>query len=50
MTDKVYKVLRANEWETASNTGKIATDLDNVDGFIHLSSAVQLAAKLLLVN
>ena len=46
MTDKVYKVLRANEWETASNTGKIVTDLDNVDGFIHLSSAVQLAATL----
>ena len=46
MTDKVYKVLRANEWETASNTGKIVTDLDNVDGFIHLSTAVQLAATL----
>jgi uncharacterized protein (DUF952 family) len=46
MTDKVYKVLRADEWETASNTGKIITDLDNGDGFIHLSTAVQLAAKL----
>ena len=46
MTDKVYKVLRANEWETASNTGKIVTDLDNIDGFIHLSTAVQLAATL----
>ena len=46
MTDKVYKVLRANEWETASNTGKIVTDLDNGDGFIHLSTAVQLAATL----
>ena len=46
MTDKVYKVLRANEWETASKTGKIVTDLDNVDGFIHLSTAVQLAATL----
>jgi uncharacterized protein (DUF952 family) len=46
MTDKVYKILRANEWETASNTGKIVTDLDNVDGFIHLSTAVQLAATL----
>jgi hypothetical protein len=42
MTDKVYKVLRANEWETASNTGKIVTDLDNGDGFIHLSTAVSL--------
>jgi uncharacterized protein (DUF952 family) len=46
MTDKVYKVLRADEWETASNTGKIITDLDNGDGFIHLSTAVQLAATL----
>ena len=46
MTDKVYKVLRANEWETASKTGKIITDLDNGDGFIHLSTAVQLAATL----
>ena len=46
MTDKVYKVLRANEWETASNTGKIVTDLDSGDGFIHLSTAVQLAATL----
>ena len=46
MKDKVYKVLRANEWETASNTGKIVTDLDSGDGFIHLSTAVQLAATL----
>ena len=46
MMDKVYKVLRANEWEIASKTGKIVTDLDNVDGFIHLSTAVQLAATL----
>ena len=46
MTNKVYKVLRAKEWEAASNTGKIITDLDNGDGFIHLSTAVQLAATL----
>ena len=46
MMDKVYKVLRANEWEIASKTGKIVTDIDNVDGFIHLSTAVQLAATL----
>ena len=42
MTNKVYKVLRAKEWEAASDTGKIITDLDNEDGFIHLSTAVQL--------
>ena len=46
MTNKVYKVLRAKEWEAASDTGKIITDLDNGDGFIHLSTAVQLAATL----
>ena len=46
MTNKVYKVLRAKEWEAASNTGKIITDVDNGDGFIHLSTAVQLAATL----
>ena len=48
MTDKVYKILRANEWENASSTGKIVTDLDNEDGFIHLSTAIQLAATLSL--
>ena len=46
MTKKVYKILRTNEWEAASNTGKIITDLDNADGFIHLSTALQLAATL----
>ena len=46
MTNKVYKVLRAEEWEAASDTGKIITDLDNGDGFIHLSTAVQLATTL----
>ena len=46
MTNKLYKVLRAKEWEAASNTGKIITDLDNVDGFIHLSTALQLATTL----
>ena len=46
MTNKVYKILRTNEWEAASNTGKIITDLDNGDGFIHLSTALQLAATL----
>ena len=46
MTNKVYKILRTNEWKAALNTGKIVTDLDNGDGFIHLSTAVQLAATL----
>ena len=43
-----YKVLRVNEWEDASRTGLIVTELDVEDGFIHLSTAVQLAATLSL--
>ena len=46
MRDNVYKILRENEWEKSSITGKIITDLDEQDGFIHLSSAFQLAATL----
>jgi len=46
--NNVYKVLRANEWEDASRTGVIVTELDVEDGFIHLSTAVQLAATLSL--
>ena len=46
MKDNVYKILRENEWETALITGEIITDLDKQDGFIHLSTAFQLAATL----
>jgi len=46
--NNVYKVLRVNEWEDASRTGLIVTELDVEDGFIHLSTAVQLAATLSL--
>ena len=46
MRDNVYKILRENEWEKASITGEIITDLDKQDGFIHLSTAFQLAATL----
>ena len=44
----VYKVLTLQEWEGASKTGLIITDLDQKDGFIHLSSASQLNATLAL--
>jgi uncharacterized protein (DUF952 family) len=44
----VYKVLSLREWEAASKTGQIITDLDQQDGFIHLSSASQLNATLAL--
>jgi uncharacterized protein (DUF952 family) len=46
MRDNVYKILRENEWEKASITGEIITDLDKQDGFIHLSAAFQLVATL----
>ena len=46
MSNKAYKVLKSDEWAEASNTGKIITDLDKRDGFIHLSTASQLAATL----
>lgn len=46
MTNNVYKILREHEWEAALQTGKIMTDLDNQDGFIHLSTASQLAVTL----
>ena len=39
---KVYKVLTIKEWEEASEMGQIVTELDQQDGFVHLSSATQL--------
>ena len=44
----VYKVLTLQEWEGASKTGLVITDLDQKDGFIHLSSASQLNVTLAL--
>jgi len=44
--NNVYKILRTNEWEEASLTGSIFSEVDTKDGFIHLSTAVQLAATL----
>ena len=46
MSNKAYKVLKSNEWAEVSSTGKIITDLDKRDGFIHLSTASQLATTL----
>ena len=48
LENNIYKVLRVNEWEEASRTGVIATELDVGDGFVHLSTAIQLAATLSL--
>ena len=44
----VYKVLTLQEWEGASKTGLVITDLDQKDGFIHLSLASQLNVTLAL--
>ena len=46
MNNNVYKILREHEWEEAKESGKITTTLDKEDGFIHLSTAPQLAATL----
>ena len=45
---KIYKVLTLDEWSRAQTSGIIITDLDKKDGFIHLSTAVQLNATLSL--
>ena len=42
----VYKILREYEWEEAKESGQIITALDRQDGFIHLSTASQLAGTL----
>ena len=44
--NNVYKILREYEWEEAKESGQITTALDRQDGFIHLSTASQLAATL----
>ena len=45
---KIYKVLTPEEWALAQTSGIIITDLDKKDGFIHLSTAIQLNATLSL--
>ena len=44
--NNVYKILREYEWEEAKESGQITTALDKQDGFIHLSTASQLAVTL----
>ena len=46
MSKVFYKILTPKEWDRASQSGIIETDLDIKDGFIHLSTAQQLAATL----
>ncbi len=42
----IYKVLTPEEWEQATLRGYVHTSLDEIDGFIHLSSSRQLALTL----
>ena len=48
MVNDVYKILTLEEWENASKTGFVVTELDKKDGFIHLSTSSQLASILSL--
>jgi|TARA_B110000438_G_scaffold267794_1_gene282910 uncharacterized protein (DUF952 family) len=43
MTNNVYKILTEEQWKVASKTGLIEVEIDKKDGFVHLSTAVQLA-------
>ena len=43
MVNDVYKILTIEQWENASKTGFIVTELDKKDGFVHLSNSSQLA-------
>ena len=42
----VYKILTQEQWQISKKNGYITTDLDIKDGFIHLSTAKQLAGTL----
>ena len=44
----VYKILTLEQWDNASKTGFIVTELDKKDGFVHLSTSSQLALTLSL--
>ena len=48
MQNTAYKVLTLKEWDQAQVSGQIITELDQNDGFIHLSTATQLTATLAL--
>ena len=46
MGKNVYKILTEQEWLIAQEKGTLITILDKNDGFIHLSTAAQLAGTL----
>ncbi len=48
MTYNVYKILTPEEWNAAKENGKVITELDQNDGFVHLSTSSQLGLTLSL--
>jgi uncharacterized protein (DUF952 family) len=44
----VYKILSASDWQVASELGYSKTALDEGDGYVHLSTAKQVAETLRL--
>jgi uncharacterized protein (DUF952 family) len=41
-----YKILTKEDWKKAQQTGFVKVAIDETDGFIHLSTAAQLAVTL----
>ena len=48
MKENLYKILTPEEWNKSKISGLITSELDQIDGFIHLSNASQLSATLAL--
>ena len=48
MQNEVFKVLTLEEWGQAQASGIISTELDQKDGFVHLSFSSQLHLTLSL--
>ena len=46
METNVYKILTQEQWLISKKNGFVTTELDTKDGFIHLSTAKQLAGTL----
>lgn len=46
MAEGLYKVLTKTEWSNAQKSGLIEVEIDQKDGFIHLSTARQLPGTL----
>ncbi|MEM1087589.1 MAG: DUF952 domain-containing protein [Pseudomonadota bacterium] len=45
---RVYKILSAEDWQTAQSIGYTKTGLDEADGYVHLSTRAQVSETLRL--